>query len=376
MLTGSDVLADLLKQDDASASEGFDFYSDNAAGVHPRILEALVACNRGFVPPYGMERFTRRIDSAFSEVFERACFVFPVPTGTAANGLALGALAPPHGLIFAHCNAHIVTTECGAPEFFTLGARLALLEGPHNKLAASTFESALHGHARRTVHQLLPAAVSLTQATERGTVYALEEIAAISGLAHAAGLKVHMDGARFANAMVSLDATPAEMSWKAGVDAVSFGATKNGTMNADAVVLFDAELAEKARFIHKRAGFLHSKMRFMSAQLLAYLEDGLWVANARAANANAERLAAALASVKGVELNDPVQANELFPRLPADFQRRLKSESIHLRDWPDAKGNLFRIVTSYCDGEARIGAFEKVCREFGGGEANATRSGE
>ena len=357
------MLPDLLNAGDASGSEGFDFNSDNAAGVDPRILDALGACNSGFVPPYGMERFSKHVDSAFAEVFERECFVFSVPTGTAANGLALGGLAPSYGEIFLHEAAHAVTTECGAPEFFTNGARLVLLGGENNKIELSAMGLALSARSERNVHQLLPSVVSLTQATELGAVYSVEELATISDMAHAAGVRVHMDGARFANAMVSLSATPAEMSWKAGIDVVSFGATKNGTMNVDAVVVFDQALAEKIRYLHKRAGFLSSKMRFMSVQLLAYLEKDLWIRNAEQANRNAARLADAIGEVDGASLLAPVAANELFAHLPEKFQHKLESAGIQLRSWPHPRGDLFRLVASYCDSEALLATFEAVCRD-------------
>ena len=307
---------------------GHDFESDNAAPVCDEVMRALQECNRGAATAYGEDGLTQRLDPACCEFFGHEAFVFPTPTGTAGNGLALGAITPPYGTIFCHAEAHIVTTECGAPEFSSGGGRLHLLHGEHGKVTAETLRRALRQHGAGSVHHMAASALSLTQATEAGTVYGLDELRALSDIAHGAGMKVHMDGARFANALVRLQASPAEMSWKAGVDVLTFGTTKNGTMNAEAVIAFDAETAAVLRFLHKRAGHLLSKMRYMSAQLLAYLENDLWRANAERANANAGRLRAALEACPGAEIVHPPDINELFVLLPPALEAALHQQPL------------------------------------------------
>jgi threonine aldolase len=343
-----------------SASK-FDFHSDNASGIHPAIVESLLASNSGFTEPYGSDPLTDQVNNVFSQLFERETFVFSVPTGTAANGLALGAITPSYGALFSHENAHIVTTECGAPEFFSCGARIITLSGRDDKITAETLEQALSTFTPGNKHQLLPSSISLTQATESGAVYSSDEIAAISDRARSAKLRVHMDGARFANAMVHLNVTPAEMTWKSGVDVVSFGTTKNGTMNAEAILVFDPDLARTVRYLHKRAGFLASKMRFQSAQLLAYLDQDLWLENATRANRHAQRIAAALRSVPRTQLSTPVQSNIIFAQLADDLAQSFSSRGINLRPWKAAGPNAYRIVTSWNDSEELLTAFVGAC---------------
>ncbi len=332
----------------------YSFASDNAAVVDPRIMAALAACNEGSAPPYGADDVSRRLNGVYSEVFERETFVFPVSSGTAANGLALGSVTPPYGVVFCHELAHIVVSEAGSVEFYTGGGRLVLLKGEHNKLAPATLEAALVGYGPEFAHQMRASTLSLTQATERGTVYALDELRALAGAARSAGLKVHMDGARFANALVHLGATPAEMTWRSGIDIVSFGTTKNGTMMSEAVIVFDKEIAEVLRFKHKRAGFLHSKMRFFAAQLIAYVVDGLWLENARAANGTAQRIAERLAATPGVTLAHPVEVNQIFAHIAPAAHKSLQQAGIDLRRWGSSGGDLYRLVTSYCDPEALV----------------------
>jgi threonine aldolase len=342
----------------------FDFQSDNASGIHPAILEALAAANSGKVPPYGADALSRQLDRCLSDAFERPCRGFLVPTGTAANGLALGALSPGYGVIFAHAEAHIVTTECGAPEFFSGGARLVLLDGAANLVRPETLAAAVARFSPGNPHHPMPAALSLTQATECGTTYDNAHVEELSRIARAASMRVHMDGARFANAVAHLGCTPAQASWKAGVDILSLGTTKNGTMSAEVVVVFDEALAEHVRYMHKRAGFLYSKMRFQTAQLRAHLSDGLWLATAAAANRTAARLARALCAVPGVRLAYPVEANEVFPHLPAALVDALSAQGISFRPWPDAAGNLFRLVCAFDEAEARVATVERVCADF------------
>jgi threonine aldolase len=341
----------------------YDFTSDNAAIIDPRILQALVACNSGVATAYGIDPESAGIDALFSDLFERETFVFAAPTGTAANALALGAVTPSYGAIFCHEKAHIFTTECGAPEFFSGGARQVPLPGAQGKLTPATLEDALKPYQSGSLHQLRAATLSLTQATDLGTIYSADELACLSELARSAGLKVHLDGARFANAMVRLGCTPADMSWKAGVDVVSFGTTKNGTMNAEVVLAFDRQIAQALRYLHKRAGFLQSKMRYVSVQLSAYLHDDLWINNARRANVNADRLVAAIDACDGAWLENPVQANEVFVHLTEAAQARLEGADILLRPWPHPDGRLFRAVASFDDSDELLHRFEVALSE-------------
>jgi threonine aldolase len=311
---------------------------------------------------YGADPFTARLGPAYSDFFERQAFVFPVPTGTAGNGLALGAITPPYGTIFCHEAAHIVTTEAGAPEFYSGGCRMTLLPGAHHKISPETLEEALRKHGIGNVHHMAASALSLTQATEAGVVYEPAEMQELSMIAHKVGMKVHLDGARLANAMVHLGLAPAEITWKSGVDILTFGTTKNGTMNAEAVITFDPEIAGRLRVMHKRAGHLFSKMRYMSIQLLSYLEDGLWHRNASQANQNAARIMAALKRCPDVEVGHPVHINEVFAILPPVLVAALRDRGIHLRRWKlNAAGQEFRLVMSYCDSPGDIQLFEEAC---------------
>ncbi len=343
----------------------YQFNSDNGAPVCEQVMQALIACNNGVETAYGADQWTARLNPAFSGFFEREAFVFPVPTGTAGNGLALGAVTPPYGTIFCHRRAHVVTTECGAPEFYSGGGRMTLLEGDHNKIAPKVLKQALSDHGIGNVHHMQASALCLTQATECGVTYGLDELEELNAVAHDAGLKTHLDGARFSNALVYLDCTPAEMTWKAGVDLLTYGTTKNGTMNAEAVITFDPDIAAALRFMHKRAGHLSSKMRYMSAQLLCHLQDDLWRHNAGCANANAKRLSHALSGCSGVSITHPVHINEIFAVLPSGLASALSESGIQLRPWDcDGCGNGVRLVMSFADGEDQLLAVEDVCRAF------------
>jgi Threonine aldolase len=292
----------------------YDFRSDNVGGVTPELLDALVAASRGTAAPYGDDDFTRAMTARFVAVFERELTAFPIATGTGANGVALAALANPYGAIYCHETAHINTYECGAPEFFT-GAKLVALGGAGYKLQPETLESALALAGRGNPTRVQPFALNLTQPTDFGTLYTVEDIRALCDIAHRHGLLVHLDGARFANAVAALGCTPAEMTWRAGVDVVSFGATKNGAINAEALLVFDPALAARVPFLMKRGGQVLSKARFVSAQLARYLADDLWLQRARRANIIAAELARGLRDVR-VELIGDVQINMLFARLP------------------------------------------------------------
>lgn len=349
------------------------FASDNTTGASPQILAALTEAmtpeDAGPAMPYGNDPWTERLRARMNELFERDCAVFPVATGTAANSLALTALAPRYGAVYCHREAHINEDECGAPEFFTGGAKLVPLEGEHARLTAETLAAAVTGAGE--VHHVQPAAVSITQATEKGAVYRPEEVAALSAVAREHGLALHMDGARFANALATLGCSPAEITWKAGVDALSFGGTKNGCLAAEAVVFFDSGRAAEFGFYRKRAGHLFSKGRVLSAQLLAYLEDDLWLANARHANAMAGRLAAGLTEL-GIELLHPVEANELFARIPAAGREALTARGHVCYHYPDV--DAVRLVTAFCTREDEVAAFLADLAEALGKPPGKTRA--
>jgi threonine aldolase len=323
-----------------------DFRSDNTTGCAPEILAALAAANVGSRTSYGEDEQTRRVVAQLQGLFETelvACFV---ATGTAANALGLSLLSPAWGSVFCHEQAHIAVDECGAPEFFTGGAKLVPLSGEHGKLTPEALARQLPG-GLGVVHHIQPAALSLSQATEAGTCYRPEEIAELARLAHRHGLGVHMDGARFANALVSLGSTPAELTWRSGVDVLSFGASKNGALAAEAILVFDPRRAATLGYRRKRAGHLLSKMRVLSAQLEAYLADDLWLRHARHANAMARRLADGLQDVGAVRLCHPVEANEVFAELPEPLIGALLAEGFQFYRWTGQDSTTVRLVTAF-----------------------------
>lgn len=330
------------------------FYSDNTASASPEILEAIARVNSGRVRGYGDDPWTARLDEVFGALFEHEVRVFPVATGTAANSLALATLVPPYGAIFAHEEAHIVRDECGAPELFTGGARLVLVGGVGAKLEAGALERALDANPP-SVHTVQPAAISVTQATELGTVYRPQELAQIGTLAHRRKLALHMDGARFANAIVSLGCAPAEITWRAGVDVLSFGATKNGALTAEAVVFFDPAQVRDFELRRKRGGHLLSKSRYASAQLLAYVETGLWRRNAERSN----RLAREIGGSCGRTLMHAVEANEVFARLGEAPKDALRAQGFEFYDWGAAGSGEARFVASWDQPEEEVHA---LCR--------------
>lgn len=343
-----------------------DFTSDNAAGAAPEILEALARVNSGTDASYGADRVTARLVGRLSEIFEREVAVFPVVTGTAANALALAALTPPHGAVMCHELAHVHVDECGAPEMYSSGAKLVPLSGADAKIDPAALVAALASLPAGVVHHVQPAALTLTQSTELGSLYSLEEIRELVEIARGRDLRVHMDGARFANAVAALELSPAEATWKVGIDIMSFGATKNGAVAAEAVIVFDPEMARDLAFRRKRAGHLVSKMRFLSAQLEAYLSDGLWLRLAAHANAMTARLAAGLATVPGAVLHLEPRANEIFVRLQTSTISRLRAGGARFHPWPmpgdDADGRTIRLVTSFQSQPAEIDAFLALVR--------------
>jgi threonine aldolase len=349
------------------------FASDNWAGASPPVLDALLRANGGAAPSYGGDDVTARVKARFREVFERDLSVLLVATGTAANALSLAALAPPWRGIVCHEAAHVMEDECGAPEFYSGGAKLMGLAGEGGKVAAADLEAFL-AVPRRGPHHVEPAALSLTQATEVGTVYAVEEIAALADAARRKGLGVHMDGARFANALVRLGVSPAAVTWKAGIDILSFGATKNGCMAAEAILVFDREWAAHLSERRMRGGHLLSKSRFLAAQLEAYLADDHWLANARHANAMAARLADGLRTVPGVRLPWPTEANAVFPILPSGLDEALRAAAAVFHPWSTrglpageriGSGEvLVRMVTSFATTADSVERFLGLARDL------------
>lgn len=342
------------------------FTSDNCAAASPEVIEAIVACNTGQVLGYGNDELTSSLTLRLADVFEHDVDVFLVSTGSAANALCLAAVTPPWGSVLSHADAHINHDECGAPEFYTAGAKLVQIPGEAGKIDVE----ALRANSRRmlgNVHSVQPSCVSVTQATELGSVYTLDELGAIGEVCRSANLPLQMDGARFANALVTLGCSPAEMTWKAGVDLVSFGATKNGTLGVDAIVSFRKDLGTALAFRRKRAGQLSSKMRFMSAQMNVYLEDGLWLRNASHANAMARALADGLASISGIEIKQRPDANIIFCRMPLPLIQGLLDMGFGFYHGRWGELGVVRLVTSFATTTEDVADFIKSASAFGHG---------
>ena len=320
------------------------FASDNVAGACPEVLDAIIRANEGDSTPYGNDHISTELQNKFSKIFEKDVIVFPTASGTAANALALSTMTPSFGNIYCHKLSHINTDECGAPEFYTGGGKLVTLQGIKGKITAEELDKAITG--KGIVHHTQPSSVSITQVCESGEVYQLDEIKKISDVAHKHNLNMHMDGARFANALVSLDVTPAEMTWKSGIDVLSFGATKNGCLAAEAIIFFKKDLVGNIAFLMKRAGHLLSKMRFVSAQLDAYISNDVWLKNARHANKMGKRLSEGLNNHSDINLSYPTEANEVFATFPKNKIEHLNSEgyTINEDEWD---GKAVRLVTAW-----------------------------
>ncbi len=337
------------------------FASDNHYGVHPLILESLTEANSGSAMAYGGDDWSKKSEEQLSQVFEKEVRSFLVTTGTAANGLALSAITPPYGAVICHAEAHISVDECNSPEMFTGGAKIIGLHGPAGKITPAMIEKTLKGFIRGE-HDPKPAAVSLTNATELGTVYSPEDVKAISNLIRPRGIKLHMDGARFANAVAGLGVSPAELTWKSGVDVMSFGATKNGAMILEAVIFFDTKLADDFIYRRMRGGQLISKGRYLGAQMQAYLKNDLWLENAKVANSLAKKLAGGLAKFRNIRIPNPVQSNEVFVVMPRALYDKLQVAGVKFYDWmPDSLGNgiaeneiFARFVTSFATPESNV----------------------
>ncbi|TWU03717.1 threonine aldolase family protein [Neorhodopirellula pilleata] len=339
------------------------FASDNWSGAADEVMQSLTRHASGFAPAYGTSDLDLSLERRFNELFEREVAVFFVGTGTAANSLALSAVNRPGGFVLCHRESHLIQDEAGAPEFFTSGARLSPLDGPLGKINPAELARVLDRFDPTFVHRGQPMAVSLTQSTEVGSLYSLDEIAELASLAKNAGLPVHMDGARFANALVSLGVSPADMTWKAGVDVLSFGGTKNGCWCAEAVVFFDPARAKQLPYIRKRAAQLFSKTRFIAAQFHAYLDDDLWLRLATHANTMAAHLEAGIVDRPNMQLAWPRQANELFVQMAKSEAKRLSDAGVKFYAWPipaDYEGRLpdgyglYRFVTSFATTQAEI----------------------
>ena len=345
------------------------FRSDNVTGAAPEILEAVTRAAAGTANSYGDDPLTQKVERRLQEIFETGLRAFPVATGTAANALALATLVPPYGAVYCHASSHVNVDECGAPEAFTGGAKLVTFQGAGAKLRPDDLAATLAHPIKGIVHHVQPAAISITQATEAGTVYTAGEVTALAEIARRHGLPVHMDGARFANALAFLGCSPAELTWRAGVDVLSLGATKNGALGAEAVVFFRPELAADFEFRRKRAGHLFSKMRFLSAQLDAYLTDGLWLRLAAHANMMARRLGDGLAALPGVKLQEPVEANEVFASLPDRMVDGLTAKGFGFARW-DAE--TVRFVTAFNTEPAAVDGLVAAARTLAAGPMRKT----
>lgn len=345
------------------------FMSDNASPVPQQVLAAMAEVAPHPAAPYGNDPLTARAEALVREFFSAPeAAVRLVATGTAANALSLATLAEPWETIFAHRTAHVEEDECGAPEFFTAGAKLTLIDGAHGRIDPEALRAAIEITGKRGVHGVQRGPVTLTEATEAGTVYRVEDVARIGGIAREYGLSLHMDGARLANALVSLDASPADLTWRAGVDAVSFGGTKLGAPGVEAVVLFDDKKAWEFELRRKRGGHLVSRHAYLAAQMVALLEDGLWQRLARAANAAASTLGQRLGALSHVEIWHSVEANMVFAAWPRAIHRALQEAGAHYYMWPvdlsleegDEREMIgARLVTSWATSDEEI---ERFCR--------------
>ena len=320
------------------------FASDNVTGACPEVMDAVVAANSGIATSYGDDEWSSRLQTKLSEIFETDVEVFLAVSGTASNALALSALAPVFGKIYCHELSHINTDECGAPELFTGGAKLIPMRSSNGRIKANELAETIRGSGN--VHVTQPSVVSITQSCETGTVYQLDEIKAISKIARKHKMSVHMDGARFANALVSLDVSPAEMTWKSGVDVLTLGGTKNGCLAAEAIIFFKPDMVGNFPYLHKRSGQLLSKMRFISSQLEAYVTDDLWIRNAQHANSMAKILSEGLNAFSNIELAYPTQSNEVFVYLPRELIDYLNNAGYDINE-EELDGKAVRFVTAW-----------------------------
>ncbi len=348
-----------------------EFASDNTSPVPPEVMAALARANEGYAPGYGTDAIMDDVRAHIRAIFEAPeAAVYLVATGTAANALALATYCPPWAAVFCHRNAHVEEDECGAPEFYTGGAKLVLVDGAHAKMTPDGLAETIRFTGRAGVHNVQRGMVTITNSTENGAVYSASDVAALCAVAHDAGLPCHMDGARFANALAASNASPAAMTWQAGIDVLTFGGTKNGLLGVEAVVLFDPAKAWEFELRRKRGGHLFSKHRYLSAQMAAYLDGDLWMTLARRANSAATRLAAGLREVPGASLTHPTDANAVFAGWPRKGHRRAQAAGAHYYLWPfdqtlegaDDEVLTARLVCSWCTTDAEVDAFLDAIR--------------
>ena len=335
------------------------FASDNVTGACPEVLDAILQANDGDRTPYGNDQISTDLQNKFSEIFEKDVIVFPTASGTAANALALSTMTPSFGNIYCHRLSHINVDECGAPEFYTGGAKLVNLDGINGKIIPEELDDSISG--KGIVHHTQPSSVSITQLCETGVAYQLDEIKKISEVAHKHKLHIHMDGARFANALVSLNCSAAEMTWKSGIDVLSFGATKNGCFAAEAIIFFNQDLVGNLPFLMKRAGHLLSKMRFVSAQLDAYISNEVWLKNAKHANAMGKKLSQGLQLHKNIELVYPTDANEVFVKIPKDIIDQFNSHGYKIND-EEWENKAVRLVTAWNTDPSDVESFLSIIK--------------
>jgi len=350
-----------------------DFGSENTSPVHPAFAQAIVAANDGYATNFEAEQWTERALDALREFFgtNELC-AFTVSTGTAANAIALGAMTPPYGAILCHWDAHIATDECGAPEMYSFGARQIPLAGEHGRISPEALSSQVREARFGVVHAVQPSVLSLTNLTEAGTAYTPDEIAALTRVAHEAGLATHLDGARFANAAAFLDVSPAQLSWKCGVDVITLGTTKSGSFGAETIVAFTSKYNTALAFLRKRGGHFVPKSRFLGAQIETYVQDGLWLANARHANRAARRMSEGLAQVHGVTLVHPTEGNEVFVAMPDTMVNALAAAGCKFqRDWR-LHPRHHRFVTSWATADEDVDRLLGVCRSASSAHFRAT----
>jgi threonine aldolase len=333
------------------------FKSDNVVPASPEIIQAIQEANQGTQYSYGADTYSKELQKNLSEVFEKDVIVYLTNTGTAANSLALSALVRPYEAIYGHHESHINTDECGAPEFYTNGAKIITCDGAHGKIDPKSLSEKILSASGNRPHNHKPGCISLTQATESGTVYTLAELDVIHQIAKAHSIPIHMDGARFANSLITLGCSPAETTWKAGIDVMSFGATKNGAICAEAVIFFNHKYAKNFDYLHKRAGQLVSKSRFFACQFSAYVKQDLWLKNAKHANSMAQELAQVFRK-HGKEIAYPVESNELFVKLSQETADYLREQHCGFYEWGIANSGLYRFVTSFYTSAADLQDFD------------------
>ncbi len=340
------------------------FTSDNWAGVHPTIMDAMVSANGVSSPAYGADDITERANKQFTDLFGQKITAAYVATGSAANALSIALMVKPWGAVLCHKESHIHVDECGASEFYTGGAKLIPVEGERGKLTPHSVREAMRFFIPPQTHRVRPMALSLTQGTEAGTVYTPDDVAVLTEVAREFGLLVHMDGARLSNACAYLDESPAAVSSNAGVDILTFGGTKNGCLAAEAILVFNNQLADDLTWRQKRAGQGFSKSRFLAAQWLGFLQDDLWLELARAANEKAARLSKALVTRPGCKVIYPTEMNEVFVQMSGSVAEALRAKGAQFYDWIQPQdpydGTLRRLVTSYQTTDDEVDAFLKA----------------